>query len=301
MKTIKDYIQGEHFVYGKKNCVVLEHMDDGTLCMVLDEDFKSALGETNNFAESKLRKKLNGEYLDEWVKNGASRESFMLMQVDLTANDGLKDYGTCECFLAPRTCDQHRKYRYLIPNPKNDWEWTATAYSTKNNGCSYVAYQVTGTGGLNGYINYVYNAYGVRPIFKLNPDAVIIPKSDDTETLKIKVDKLENMLHDSFQGHLLNALHDLEKKYAEKEQAYIVERTAREELQKKCDAMTVQQGHWVYDPNAIDWGLGGWICNLCGHRNDNLPNNQPDSNPYIYAGSRYCPACGAKMVKEPKS
>lgn len=119
--------------------------------------------------------------------------------------------------------------------------------------------------------------------------------------VKIKVDKLENMLHDSFQGHLLNALRDLENKYAKKEKAYIAERTAKEELQKKCDAMTVQQGHWVYDPNATDWGLGGWICNLCGHRNDNLPNNQPDSNPYIYAGSRYCPACGAKMVKESKS
>lgn len=122
MKTIKDYIQGERFVYGNKKCMVLEHMDDGTLCMVLDEDFKSEFGETNNFAESELRKKLNGEYLDEWVKNGASRESFMLMQVDLTTNDGLKDYSSCECFLAPRTCDQHRKYRYLIPNPKRNWE-----------------------------------------------------------------------------------------------------------------------------------------------------------------------------------
>ena len=123
MKTIKDYIQGERFVYGKKNCMVLEHMDDGTLCMVLDEDFESKFGETNNFSESELRKKLNGEYLDEWVKDGADRASFVLMQVDLTANDGLKDYGTCECLLAPRTCDQHRKYRYLIPNPKGNWEW----------------------------------------------------------------------------------------------------------------------------------------------------------------------------------
>ena len=188
MKTIKDYYQGERFIYGKKNCVVLEHMNDGTLCMVLDEDFKSAFGETNNFAESELRKKLNGEYLDEWVKSGANRESFVLMQVDLTANDGLKDYSTCECFLAPRTCDQHRKYRHLIPNPKNDWEWTATAYSTKNNGCSYVAYQVTGTGGLNGYINYVYNAYGVRPLFKLNPDAIIVP---DTITVTIPLKMAE--------------------------------------------------------------------------------------------------------------
>lgn len=300
MKTIKDYIQGEHFVYGKKNCVVLEHMDDGTLCMVLDEDFNSGFGETNNFAESELRKKLNREYLDKWVKCGAVKEDFVLMEVDLTANDGLKDYGYCVCYLAPRTCDQHRKYRLLIPNPKKGREWTVTAYSTKSNGYSATVYLVPYDGILCNSINVNFN-HTVRPLFKLNPDAVIVPESDDTETLKIKVDKLENMLHDSFQGHLLNALRDLEKKYAEKEKAYIAERTAREELQKKCDAMTVQQGHWVYDPNATDWGLGGWICNLCGHRNDNLPNNQPDSNPYIYAGSRYCPACGAKMVKEPKS
>lgn len=292
MRTIKEYYRGERFAYGKKNCMVLEHMDDGTLCMVLDEDFESKFGETNNFAESKLREKLNGDYLDEWVKDGADRAFFVLMQVDLTANDGLKDYGTCEYFLAPRTCDQHRKYRYLIPNPKENWEWTATAYSTKANGCSLTAYQVTVAGGLS--INCSVNvAYGVRPLFKLNPNTVIVPESDDTEILKIN--------HGSFQDHLLIALRDLEKKYDEKEKAYIAERTAKEELQKKCDAMTVQQGHWVYDPNATDWGLGGWICNLCGHRNDNLPNNQPDANPYIYAGSQYCPACGAKMVKEQES
>ena len=187
MKTIKDYYQGEHFVYGKKNCVVLEHMDDGTLCMVLDENFKSGFGKTNNFAESELRKKLNGEYLDEWVKDGADRESFVLMQVDLTVNDGLKDYGTCECFLAPRTCDQHRKYRYLIPNPKGNWEWTATAYSTKANGYSLTAYQVTSAGALNDG-NYVYLACGVRPLFKLNPDAVIVP---DTITVTIPLKMAE--------------------------------------------------------------------------------------------------------------
>lgn len=172
MRTIKEYHQGERFIYGKKNCMVLEHMDDGTLCMVLDEDFESAFGGNNNFAESELRKKLNIEYLNEWVDSGADRASFVLMQVDLTANDGLKGYGTCECSLAPRTCDQHRKYRYLIPNPKGNWEWTATAYSTKANGYSLTAYQVTGAGGLS--IHYsVNNAYGVRPLFKLNPESLV--------------------------------------------------------------------------------------------------------------------------------
>ncbi len=186
MKTIKDYIQGERFVYGKKNCMVLEHMDDGTLCMVLDEDFESKFGETNNFSESELRKKLNGEYLDEWVKDGADRASFVLMQVDLTANDGLKDYGTCECFLAPRTCDQHRKYRYLIPNPKRSWEWTVTAHSTKNNGYSNVVYRVSVEGSLDS--GYDRNAYMVRPLFKLNPDAVIVP---DTITVTIPIKRAE--------------------------------------------------------------------------------------------------------------
>lgn len=174
MKTIKDYIQGEYFIYGKKKCMVLEHMDDGTLCMVLDEDFESKFGESNNFAESELREKLNGVYLDEWVKSGADKEDFVLMEVDLTANDGLKDYGTCECFLAPRTCDQHRKYRYLIPSPKKDREWTATAYSTNDNNCSFRTYQVAGSGDLS-YSVYVDIAFGVRPLFKLNPDAVIVP------------------------------------------------------------------------------------------------------------------------------
>lgn len=187
MRTIKEYHQGERFIYGKKNCMVLEHMDDGTLCMVLDEDFKSEFGETNNFAESKLRKKLNGEYLDEWVKSGANRESFVLMQVDLTANDGLKDYSTCECFLAPRTCDQHRKYRYLIPNPKESGEWTATAYSTNGNGFSDVAYLVSDTGGL-GINIVVHNAFGVRPLFKLNPDVIIVP---DTITVTIPLKMAE--------------------------------------------------------------------------------------------------------------
>lgn len=185
MKTIKDYLQGERFAYGNKKCMVLEHMDDGTLCMVLDEDFELTFRGNNNFAESELRKKLNGEYLDEWVKGGADRESFMLMQVDLTTNDGLKDYDACECFLAPRTCDQHRKYRYLIPNPKRNWEWTATAYSTKENGYSNLAYQATTTGGLSG-INYVSYANGVRPLFKLNPDAIIVPDTI-TATIPLKM------------------------------------------------------------------------------------------------------------------
>lgn len=164
-KKIADLKPGTRFTYGKKNCMVLDHLEQGTLCMVLDS-VKCKFGQNNNYAESELKEYLNEWYLDDWLNDGACFTDFVEMEVDLTANDGLDDYGKCRCFLAPRTCDQHRKYRKLIPNP-DELEWTVTAYSTESNKCSSDAYQVTASGVL--VINYVSNAYGVRPLFKLNP------------------------------------------------------------------------------------------------------------------------------------
>lgn len=108
------------------------------------------------------------------------------MEVNLTADDGLDDYGKCRCFLAPRTCEQHRKYRKLIPNP-DGLEWTVTAYSTESNGLFGIACLVTALGALN-YDGSVCTAYGVRPLFKLNPDAVIVP---DTDSLTIPIKTTE--------------------------------------------------------------------------------------------------------------
>lgn len=168
-KKIADLKPGTRFTYGKKNCMVLDHLEQGTLCMVLDS-VKCRFGQNNNYAESELREDLNETYLDSWLNDGAFITDFVEMEVDLTANDGLDDYGKCRCFLAPRTCEQHRKYRKLIPNP-DELEWTVTAYSTESNKCSYDAYLVTSAGALSIiYFSYgVYSAYGVRPLFILNP------------------------------------------------------------------------------------------------------------------------------------
>lgn len=164
-KKIADLKPGTRFTYGTHNCMVLDHLEQGTLCMVLDS-VKCKFGQNNNYAESELKEYLNEWYLDSWLNDGAFITDFVEMEVDLTANDGLDDYGKCRCFLAPRTCEQHRKYRKLIPN-LDGLEWTVTAYSTESNKCSYVACQVTAVGGLNDG-NYVYEAGGVRPLFILN-------------------------------------------------------------------------------------------------------------------------------------
>lgn len=168
-KKIADRKPGTRFIYGRKNCMVLDHLERGTLCMVLDS-VNCKFGQNNNYAESELKEYLNEWYLDSWLNDGAFITDFVEMEVDLTANDGLDDYGKCRCFLAPRTCEQHRKYRKLIPNP-DGLEWTVTAYSTESNKCSYDAYLVTSAGALSIiYFSYgVYSAYGVRPLFILNP------------------------------------------------------------------------------------------------------------------------------------
>lgn len=60
------------------------------------------------------------------------------------------------------------------------------------------------------------------------------------------------------------------------------------------DAEPVRHGEWIYDPNANDFGIGGYICGVCSAKNNNLPYKAV-INPQIFVGSRFCPNCGAKM------
>ena len=57
------------------------------------------------------------------------------------------------------------------------------------------------------------------------------------------------------------------------------------------------EGHWHYNPDGMDWGLGAWECSLCRCRNDNLPMDK-NIKPLQWAGAKYCPNCGAKMKGE---
>lgn len=68
-------------------------------------------------------------------------------------------------------------------------------------------------------------------------------------------------------------------------------------------AQEPKKGHWILDPDGMDWGLPAWRCSECGGRNDCLPayvGGQPAKNIYRWAGSQYCPNCGAKMEEEVK-
>lgn len=181
--AIKNLNPGDRFGYVMKSAIVLDKMDNGVLCMVVDENYQCRFDEKkrNNFAESTLRTELNSRYMRQWIDAGADANDFVVMEVDLTADDGLDDYGTCKCYLAPRTCDQHRKYRKLI-SICDSWEWTATPYSTKSNGYSSDVRDVYTDGSLD-YTN-AYNTRWVRPLFKLKPDAEVEVEIDATNSVE---------------------------------------------------------------------------------------------------------------------
>lgn len=66
---------------------------------------------------------------------------------------------------------------------------------------------------------------------------------------------------------------------------------------KAEDVAPVVHGKWVYNKNATDWGIGGYVCSECQNKNNNLPCNRVKSV-RMFSGAKYCPNCGAKMDLE---
>ena len=56
-----------------------------------------------------------------------------------------------------------------------------------------------------------------------------------------------------------------------------------------------ETSEWVWDNDAIDWVIGAWVCKSCHCRNDNIPH-QSKCYPYNWAGTKYCPNCGRRML-----
>lgn len=146
--------------------------DRGVLVLAHDVLFQKAFDEDNcnNWTKSSLRKYLNGEWLDN-LKKSVPGENILPFKRDLTSDDGLDDYGTCDDFISLISCDEYRKYRKYIPN-KSDWWWTLTAYSTPYSGYSHDARRVDTGGSLDNGSAY-YGDRGVAPAFLLLPDTLV--------------------------------------------------------------------------------------------------------------------------------
>lgn len=159
-KPVLNIAPGQTVNYHGEPCLVLEHRKDGTMLLHLDQ-MTHAFGSSNNFAASSLRAHLNGPYLASLTDGNP--DEIITRTVDLTALNGSKEYGSCECKVAPLTIDELRKYHDILPLPER-FEWSVTPWSTPK-----VDEDDTWVLGLNTNgdvnLNYCLGTRGSRPAF----------------------------------------------------------------------------------------------------------------------------------------
>ncbi len=123
--------EGETFKIGKYEFILLEMLGD-TAKVILKEPLyeEKEFGKNNNYDGSDVDK-LCIEFGQE-IETLIGKENLIEHEVDLTADDGLKCYGSVKRKMSLITAQMYRKYVYTLDKyPVKLWWWLATAYSTK--------------------------------------------------------------------------------------------------------------------------------------------------------------------------
>lgn len=203
MKKLAELAQGARFLYGGVEWVKLEDIGAGTLCLAAEPVFLRAFDEENcnDWRKSSLRRELNGAFLDALVAEGADRAAFLDWESDLTADDGMTDYGTAVDKIALRSDALCRKYRDITP-PVDAWCWNLTPW-TCDPEYSFNVRSVYSSGAL-GSSSACGGDWGVRPLcYPKSAILVSIPGAED-DTAYDKIEEVVNAARDDVLN-MLNA------------------------------------------------------------------------------------------------
>ena len=168
---LSDIPVGDAFKIGKHEFVVLEHSGDTTAVILKGLLFdEKTFGRNNNFDGSAVDKECQ-KFADE-IAGIVGAENIIEHTVDLTSDDGLKDYGKVKRKMSLLTTELYRRYVYFLDNFKPDkWWWLATAYSTKTHDNTSWVKCVSPSGFICfDYFNFV---NGVRPFCILNSNIFV--------------------------------------------------------------------------------------------------------------------------------
>lgn len=179
--------RGDTFALAGINWKVLKELEpahsgavQNYFCEAAEDIFQAPFDENgnNNWNNASLRERLNGDFLDALEKERPGILEFIVPTYrDLTADDGLNDYGACLDKVTMLTADEYRETRDLHPAPEH-WRWLITPDGTPaSSGTSFVRY-VDSDGSLGSYSAYIGDG-GVRPALTLKSD--ILVSVDDQE------------------------------------------------------------------------------------------------------------------------
>ena len=148
---------------GEHEFIVLEHTGDTTLLVRKDPlPGDIVFGENNNYDGSNADAACVAFGNEIAAIVGA--ENILLHTVDLTANDGLKDYGEIERYASAFTADRQRRYVQTMDKyPTDRWCWLATPWSTPSHESDRYVLCVSPSGDIRYYYSCYDDDCGVRP------------------------------------------------------------------------------------------------------------------------------------------
>ena len=159
---LSDVVAGDVVKVGGHEFIVLEHRDDGT-ALIRKELLREseAFGEEDNNYTHSIVEKICNDFADE-LAGIVGAENVVEHDVDLTSDDGLKDYGVVKRRASLLTADMYRKFVEVLDKYKLDaWWWLATPYSTeRHENASWIKCVSPAGYVLNGGY---YGGNGVRP------------------------------------------------------------------------------------------------------------------------------------------
>ena len=158
---LADVAVKDTFKIGDHEFVVLEQSGDTTAVILKDllVDDK-VFGENNNYSGSYVEQECN-QFADE-IEAIVGSGNIVKHTVDLTSDDGLKDYGNINRRMSLLTTEQYRRYVEVLDEHKVDaWWWLATPFSTKKHDSTSLVKCVAPSGCL--YDGGYYGDFGVRP------------------------------------------------------------------------------------------------------------------------------------------
>lgn len=161
-RRLSDVPVKKTFQIGRFELIVLEHSGD-TTAVACREAYRKNIrfGDNNNYDGSNVEK-ICEEFADE-IAAIIGEENIVMHTVDLTTDDGLKDYGKIRRRASAMTADRYRRYVNILDEYKLDiWTWLATAFSTKKHGNDSWVKCVSPSGYVKNS-NYYDGCIGVRP------------------------------------------------------------------------------------------------------------------------------------------
>ena len=189
-KALKEIKPGEAFTFGGYEWLKLEDGLSITKDTVTEKEFDSDCN--NSYTTSKVKCYLTDAFTDYLCEDGADISSFDFFPLDLTADDGTKEYTPYKVMIGLLTADLYRKNRHLLEPISDSW-WLATpkSYNPKNN--DTVMY-VDEDGFLRDELVWI-QGHGVRPVCKLAEETPVdVPDEKPIEQTEAEKEDITELI-----------------------------------------------------------------------------------------------------------